>query len=80
LHLQESGQLAQAEALYRQLIAEQPSDPVAYNNLGNVLSARTRFDVAVPCYQTAIKLRPHFPDACTNMGSPLKALVQFDQA
>lgn len=51
-----AGDLAAAEALYRQLSADYPQNPGLHYNLGNVLFARRRMGEAAQAYRRALEL------------------------
>jgi tetratricopeptide (TPR) repeat protein len=66
-----NGDLAAAEAAYRQVIAIKPGDPDARNNLGLVLADMKRLPEAEAEYREAIRLRPDVPNAYPNLGALL---------
>src|ERR1700760_4307344 len=59
LAAQKSGQEAEAERLYRQIL-EQASPPEALVNLGNLLARQGRRDEALSLYDRALAARPDF--------------------
>ncbi len=85
-----AGRLAEAEAIYRQVLAQQPDNAdalrllgalaEAHNNLGNVLAGEKQFDQAIASYRRAIGLKPDFADAFNNLGNALKGKGQIDEA
>jgi predicted O-linked N-acetylglucosamine transferase (SPINDLY family) len=76
----QSGQLAQAEALYRQALAVQPSNPDALHLLGVLCYQSGRSAAAVELIGRALMTNPAFPQACFNLGIALKSLGRLDEA
>jgi tetratricopeptide (TPR) repeat protein len=74
------GQLAEAEALYRAILAIQPAHAGAGYNLGIVLQTLGRQADAVGAYRHVIAVRPDFADAYSNLGTALQDLGQLDEA
>ena len=75
-----AGRLAEAEAIYRQVLAENPNDADTHNNLGAVLRAAGRFDEAIESYRRAIQFKPDRPEGHYNLGNALKFKNQLDEA
>lgn len=82
-----AGRLAEAEKLYRQVLAHDPTNADARHLLGLIASAVGRFDVAERLLRQALASRPDFPDACYNLGNlyrrqnrPEAALAAFGRA
>ena len=50
----------QAEKMYKRAISLDPSNPVAYQNLGNMYRDRGEIDLAIENFNTAIKLDQKF--------------------
>ena len=75
-----AGRLPEAEAVYRQILAFQPSHPDAVHLLGVIAHQRGQHDVAVELIRRAISLRPNFVEAYSNLGVVLEALGQNEQA
>lgn len=85
LAAQKSGQEAEAERLYRQVLA-QASVPEALVNLGNLLARQGRHMEALPLYDQALAARPDFLEALFNragllleMQRPEAALENYDR-
>ena len=75
-----AGRLAEAEALYRQVLAQEPDHAGALHLLG-VLSARLRkFDAAVDLIRRAIRLRPDSAEEHYNLANALRHLGRLDEA
>ena len=56
-----------AETLYRDTIARNPSAWMAYQNLGTELAARNRFQEAIEAYEGALRARPDYAEAKRNL-------------
>ncbi|MEO9113257.1 MAG: tetratricopeptide repeat protein [Lacunisphaera sp.] len=80
LSQQRAGQLADAEAGYRQILADDPNQPEVFYNLGLVLRTVGRLNEAVEAYEHALELRPRFPEAINNLGVVFERLGQLDEA
>jgi tetratricopeptide (TPR) repeat protein len=74
------GQLAQAEALYRAIIAIHPAPADASYNLGLLLQTDRRYPDAADAYRHAIALRPDYVEALSNLGTVLQELGRLDEA
>jgi protein O-mannosyl-transferase len=64
--LQDRGDLAAAEARYREALALQPRHAGAWNNLGAVLAKRGQYDKAFVAFREALTIAPGEPDTCAN--------------
>ncbi len=80
LREQQSGHLATAELLYRQILDREPDRTEVHYNLGLVLRQAGRREEAAAAYRRALELRPDFPEAANNLGSVLLRLGQVDEA
>ncbi len=80
IRLHHAGQIAPAEALYRQVLAQHPTSFEAHTNLGHVLSLRGQSDAAQQHYRRAIAINPRYPIARNNLGGLLLGLGHPDQA
>ena len=76
----QSGRLAEAEALYRQILAVEPRHADALHLLGIIAHQAGRGDVAVELIRQAIALAPGVPDFHSNLGEALRALGKRDEA
>jgi protein O-GlcNAc transferase len=83
----QAGRLAEAENLYRQLIAADPAHAEAHCNLGVALKAQGKRSEAIACYQRALALKPRYGQAHFNLGNclldegrPAEAIAAFEQA
>src|SRR5258706_1730811 len=85
--LAEAGDLPAAEREFRATVASDPRNARAYNNLGNVLRARSRDTEAAEAYRKAIELAPRYTDPLNGLGVLLvaggrarEAIPYFDEA
>ncbi len=70
-----------SEALWSRTLACIPAqEPIAHNNLGNVLAARGEVDAAIDHYRRALEIDPGYLEAHNNLGSALAGRGQFDAA
>ena len=79
LAAQQAGNLAEAERLYRQILA-QAAPPEVLVNLGNVLAAQARRDEALANYDRALAARPDFFEALFNRANTLLELKRIEEA
>ncbi len=77
---QQSRRYADAETLYRTTIAENPTCPLPYNNLGTTLTDCGRLDEAIVNYRKALEIKPDYAAAYNNLGTALAGRGQFDEA
>jgi len=80
LEFHRAGRLADAEAIYRQILARNPNDADAHNNLGAVLKAQGRIDQAIESYRRAIQFKSDRAEAHYNLGNALRIKIQLDEA
>src|SRR4051812_38602330 len=78
--LQQSGDLAAAERIYRQLLAADQSNFLALHQLGLIHLAREEFPDAVTALAAAVEARPDSAEALSNFGLALHGLRQFEAA
>lgn len=78
--LQQAGQFAAAEQVYRQVLAAVPNYGTAWCYLGMSLHDQERHDEAVPAYERAIALDPLLPQAHQNLGKTFGRLRRLDEA
>jgi protein O-GlcNAc transferase len=71
---------AEAEAIYRQVLAAQPDQPDALNLLGALAHQHGRHDVAVELIGRAVAVNSAMPDFHNNLGEALRALGRLDEA
>jgi tetratricopeptide (TPR) repeat protein len=70
----QAGQLAQAEQIYRQVLAVDPRQFDAWHLLGLVLHQAGQSDEGVRHIREALRLNPDFPEAHYNLGNVLRDL------
>ncbi len=75
-----AGRLAEAEALYRQVLTIQPAHTDAWRFLGIVALQVGRNDLAVRWISQAIALQPQTHDAWSHLGEAYRALGRFEEA
>jgi len=75
-----AGQLAEAESIYRQILALQPQHADALHLAGVVAYQTGRHDAAVELIRAAISLAPLRADCWNNLGHALKDQGRFDEA
>jgi protein O-GlcNAc transferase len=75
-----SRRLAEAEQLYREILAIDPNHADANHYLGSLASQVGRNDIAVAFIGKAISLRNNDPAMHSNLGNALKALGRLDEA
>jgi tetratricopeptide (TPR) repeat protein len=49
----------------------------AYNNLGNVFCDEGRFEDAIGCYESALRLKPGYAEAHNNLAAALARDAKF---
>jgi len=76
----QAGRLHEAEALYRQILAQQPDHAGALAYLGVMAYQAGQYNAAVDLLRRAIASAPHWPDAHNNLGNVLHAKGLWDQA
>jgi len=76
----QAGRLADAEALYRQILATQPNHHDALHLLGVIAHQAGRHDLAVDWIRRAIVITPSNPAAHCNLGRAVRALGRLEEA
>jgi tetratricopeptide (TPR) repeat protein len=80
LRRHQAGELAEAERLYRQVLALRPRAYQAHYSLGLALQVQGRLEEAVASYQQVIAINPRDSAAHANLGAALKELGRLDEA
>jgi predicted O-linked N-acetylglucosamine transferase (SPINDLY family) len=80
LALQRDGGMAEAETLYREILAAAPDHFDALHMLGIVQYRTGLFAAAADSIRAAVALKPDFAPAYVNLGLPLQKLRRFDEA
>lgn len=76
----QAGRLPQAEALYRQVLRDQPDCADALHMLGVLSLQVRRYDAGVDLIRRAIAVKPDIPETYSNLGYALNNHGLFDQA
>jgi tetratricopeptide (TPR) repeat protein len=74
------GRYAEAEALWRKVVAEQPNSAEAFYQLGFSLHLQEEIGSAIAAYRQAIALNPNYDAPHMNLGLALIELQQLDEA
>lgn len=77
---QRSGALADAEAMYRQILARESGNAEALYHFGTLLNETRRPAAAADCFRRVVASRPNWPEAHVQLGSALAEAKQFDDA
>jgi Flp pilus assembly protein TadD len=87
LKFHQTGKLAEAEKLYRQVLAAQPGDAQvsfgyaqAHSNLGYLLLQQDRLDEAEAALRSAVAIRPDYAQAYCNLAAVLGKQERLDEA
>ena len=67
------GQLPEAEATFRQFLAQRPNSPSGHYNLGTLLAQQNRAAEAIEEFRAAIALRPDYANAWLELALQLAA-------
>ena len=79
-HLQQAGQLAEAEGIYRQILATQPDNSDAFHFLGVIAYQSGQNESAVELMTRAVHLKSDDPNSLNNLGLALQRLKKHDEA
>src|SRR3954451_18761964 len=75
-----AGDLASAEAAYRRVLAERPTNADALHLLGVLLGQRGQPELGLPLLQRAVTILPNFQQFHLHLGQTLAALNRHDEA
>jgi predicted O-linked N-acetylglucosamine transferase (SPINDLY family) len=75
-----SGQLAQAERLYRQILAVEPNHPQTLHWFGFLAHQMGRHDIAIGLIERSLAARPDDVEARFHLSAALLACGEFDRA
>jgi predicted TPR repeat methyltransferase len=78
--LKHARKFQEAEALYGRILAIEPDNWEAHNNLGNLLADRGDFAGAAAAYQRALTINPDYADGHNNLGTVLRETGDLDGA
>jgi protein O-GlcNAc transferase len=76
----QAGRLAQAEALYRQILLAEPNHPEVLHYLGMLAQQVGKNEIAVEFISKALTRRPDYIEAYNSLGNALQASGQPDEA
>lgn len=76
----QAGRLADAEQVYRALLARNPKDADALHLLGTLLGQRGQLDDGIQLIQRAAAARPGYVEALRNLGTLLAQTGRHDEA
>jgi protein O-GlcNAc transferase len=76
----QTGQLAEAEAIYRQVLARQPDHAEALHLLGALARQLNKLDEAQELLGRVIRLKPDFAEAHNTLGLVLAGMGEFEEA
>jgi predicted O-linked N-acetylglucosamine transferase (SPINDLY family) len=77
---QRAGRLDLAQEVYRRILAVEPDQADALNNLGTLLRLQGELRAAELCYRRALQARPDFAEAYNNLANVLQTLGELDAA
>ncbi len=77
---QQLGYWADTEALFRHAVEVTQNNYVAYNDLGEALARKGRFDGAIEAYQEVVRLKPDYALAHFGLGYSFASKGQIDDA
>src|SRR5947209_15197934 len=80
VRLHQAGQFQQADEIYRQILAADPTNADAWHLRGALATQVGQHDVAVRSIGRAVELRPNFPQAYNNLGLVYAAKGMFAEA
>jgi tetratricopeptide (TPR) repeat protein/tRNA A-37 threonylcarbamoyl transferase component Bud32 len=75
-----AGRMAEAEAILRELLHQQPTNPSLYSYLGYLLHGQNKLDAAVAAYREALRLKLDFLLVRYNLGHALEAQGKLPEA
>ena len=76
----QTGNLREAEQLYRQILNAEPDHADALNLLGVLAHQVGQSDTAIELIRSVLRFRPGFAEAHGNLGAVLRALGRMDEA
>jgi tetratricopeptide (TPR) repeat protein len=76
----QAGRLAEAEGIYRQILARQPNEPNALHFLGLIAQQSRKPDLAAQLIRQSLAVSPNNVAAYFNLGNVLKSQGKIDEA
>ena len=67
--LLDQAEFAQAEVIFRDLVADDSDEPLYWNKLGSLLARTERLTEAKSCFEKALSLNPEQIASLTNLGN-----------
>ncbi|MCC6511926.1 MAG: tetratricopeptide repeat protein [Pirellulaceae bacterium] len=78
--LHQQKKFAEAEGIYRRVIAQAKDNANAWCYLGIALHDQRQFEQSIAAYRQALMLQPNFPVALNNLGNSLRYTSEIDEA
>lgn len=75
-----AGRLADAERLYRQILAADPNHYIAWQLLGTLACQTGHQSAGIDLFRRAIALKPDYADAYNNLSRALAELCRFEES
>jgi len=70
----------EAEEIFHRLAVENPTNAIYWNELGIAHHNQAELDLAIKCYQKAVKVNPQYADAQNNIGTVFYERKKFSKA
>ncbi|HNX77636.1 MAG TPA: FkbM family methyltransferase [Candidatus Rifleibacterium sp.] len=80
LEMQSAGKIAEAEAIFLEILASSPNDVASLFSLGGIEHNRKNPEKALQFLERAVALNPTFPPLWYNLAIVLQSLKNFDKA
>jgi len=80
VQMQRQRRFAEAEGIYRQILAQVPNHSISSINLGTLLHETGQYAEAVKLYRTSLALDASPTELWSNLGNTLNDLEEYDQA
>lgn len=80
LALHQQGRLAEAEAIYREILSSQPDHFDALQLLATIAGQQNKMTEAIELFYRALKINPEHPASLNNCGNALQMLKRYDEA
>lgn len=76
----DNGHLQEAIQAFRQVVAQEPENAPAWNNLGKAYFLQHQYLEAENCFKRAIQIIPSYADAYNNLGTLYLNTQKYDEA
>ncbi len=80
LALHQQGRLAEAEAIYKEILSSQPEHFDALQLLATIAGQQNKLTEAIELFHSALKINPEHPASLNNCGNALQMLKRYDEA